>query len=71
MSNNNSENLDELFPKEPESAEQNVLPGDDNVDFPNDGATSVFKFDEPINVSKYDPNKHSVEAQSKSKPKKK
>lgn len=71
MSNNNSENLDELFPKEPESAEQNVLPGDDSVNFPNDGATSVFKFDEPINVSKYDPNKHSVEAQSKSKPKKK
>lgn len=71
MSNNNSENLDELFPKEPESAEQNVLSGDDNVGFPDDGATSVFKFDEPINISKYDPNKHSEEAQSKAKPKKK
>lgn len=71
MSNNNSENLDELFPKEPESAEQNALSGDDNVGFPDDGATSVFKFDEPINISKYDPNKHSEEAQSKAKPKKK
>lgn len=71
MSNNNSENLDELFPKEPESADQNALSGDDNVGFPDDGATSVFKFDEPINVSKYDPNKHSEEAQSKAKPKKK
>lgn len=71
MSNNNSENLDELFQKEPESAEQNALSGDDNVGFPDDGATSVFKFDEPINISKYDPNKHSEEAQSKAKPKKK
>lgn len=71
MSNNNSENLDEFFPKEPESTDQNVLSGDDNVGFPDDGATSVFKFDEPINISKYDPNKRSEEAQSKAKPKKK
>lgn len=71
MSNNNSENLDELFPKEPEGADQNVLSGDDNVGFPDDGATSVFKFDEPINISKYDPNKQSAESQGKAKPKKK
>ncbi len=71
MSNNNSENLDKLFPKEPESADQNVLSEDDNVSFPDDGATSVFKFDEPINISKYDPNKQSAESQGKAKPKKK
>ena len=71
MSNNNSENLDELFAKEPESIDLNAVSEDDAGQFPTDEATSVFKFDEQINISKYDPNKHSSEAQNNAKPKKK
>ena len=71
MSNNNSENLDELFAKEPESIDLNAVAEDDAGQFPTDEATSVFKFDEQINISKYDPNKHSSEAQNNAKPKKK
>ena len=71
MSNNNSENLDELFAKEPESIDLNAVSEDDAGQFPTDEATSVFKFDEQINISKYDPNKHSLEAQNNAKPKKK
>lgn len=71
MSNNNSENLDELFAKEPESIDLNAVSKDDAGQFPTDEATSVFKFDEQINISKYDPNKHSSEAQNNAKPKKK
>ena len=71
MSNNNSENLDELFAKESESIDLNAVSEDDAGQFPTDEATSVFKFDEQINISKYDPNKHSSEAQNNAKPKKK
>lgn len=71
MSNNNSENLDELFAKEPESIDLNAVSEDDAGQFPTDEATSVFKFDEQINISKYDPNKHSSEAQNNAKSKKK
>lgn len=71
MSNNNSENLDELFAKEPESIDLNAVSEDGAGQFPTDEATSVFKFDEQINISKYDPNKHSSEAQNNAKPKKK
>ena len=71
MSNNNSENLYELFAKEPESIDLNAVSEDDAGQFPTDEATSVFKFDEQINISKYDPNKHSSEAQNNAKPKKK
>lgn len=71
MSNNNSENLDELFAKEPESIDLNAVSEDDAGQFPTDEATSVFKFDEQINISKYDLNKHSSEAQNNAKPKKK
>ena len=71
MSNNNSENLDELFAIEPESIDLNAVSEDDAGQFPTDEATSVFKFDEQINISKYDPNKHSSEAQNNAKPKKK
>ena len=71
MSNNNSENLDELFAKEPESIDLNAVSEDDAGQFPTDEATSVFKFDEQINISKYDPNKHSSEDQNNAKPKKK
>ncbi len=71
MSNNNSKNLDELFDKEPQSTDQNDIADNDAVHFSDDEATSVFKFDQQINVSKYDPNKHSAEAQSNTKPKKK
>ena len=46
MSNNNSENLDELFAKEPESIDLNAVSEDDAGQFPTDEATSVFKFDE-------------------------
>ncbi len=71
MSNNNSENLDELFAKEPESIDLNAVSEDDAGQLPPDEATSVFKFDQQINISKYDPNKHSSEIQNQAKPKKK
>ncbi len=71
MSNNNSKNLDELFAKEPESIDLNAVSDDDAGQFPTDEATSVFKFDQQINISKYDPNKHSSEIQNQAKPKKK
>ncbi len=63
---NNSENFDELLKNSigsdassDNAADMDKAIEDDTIYFKDDGATSIFKFDQPFQVSKYDPQKHS------------
>lgn len=70
---NNSENQDKLY-QNGEAAPAEDITKTENVQAQNDAvdeATNVFKFNESINVSKFDPEKHSTQSKQQKPPKKK